>query len=322
MLILCKENIKKIAEENLSEITDAVEQAVIRAEKNDFLMPERMHISQGDNTHLVMPVYSNKRFSTKLVSVFPGNAKNNIPVINGMMSLNSSETGEPLALLNGASVTGYRTGAVGAVGVRHLADENVVSLGIVGAGVQGYHQILAASKEREFKRILIFDIDSAKADDLKQKLKFVLHDFVIDVLDDIDVFTKQCDVIITATTSKTPVLPANKTLLFGKTIISIGSFKPDMKEIPNEIFKNIDKCFVDTKTALSESGDMIEPIVNSIFHIDNIFTLGSYILNKESVKLKNTRFFKSVGMALFDLYVADKIYEIAIRDNIGVNYEL
>lgn len=322
MLLLNNNDIKKIAEENLLEITDAVEQAVLVAEKEDFLMPERMHVVQGENTHLVMPVYSKECYSTKLVSVFPENADKNIPVISGLMSLNSSETGKPLALLNGASVTGYRTGAVGAVGVRHLASKIISTIGVIGAGVQGYHQIIASLNERDVTTVLIFDTNSDKADSLKKKLQSVLSDCDIIVSNDIDDFTNKCDVIITATTSRKPVLPNNKRLLLGKTIIAIGSFRPNMKELPNVLFESIEKCIVDTKTAIRESGDIIEPIINNLFNIDDIITMGDFIKKKNDIELGNTRLFKSVGMALYDLFVAKKIYEIAVRNGIGTEYEL
>jgi len=322
MLLLNEENVSKIVEDHLSEITNTIEEAIINAENDKYIIPKRMHISQAENTHLIMPVYSEKLYSTKLVSVFPNNAQRNIPVINGMISLNSSKTGEALALLNGAAVTGYRTGAVGAVGVRYLTAENVETLGVVGAGVQGYHQVLAASKERDFKKIWIFDIDETKANALQKQLTKVLKSNIIYVSVDIVDFVQQCDVIITATTSQLPVLPDDKDLLLAKTIIAIGSFTPQMKELPNGLFHHINKCYVDTKIAIKESGDLINPINEHLLKEDDILLLREAIQHKIKFKETQSYLFKSVGMALFDLYAASKIYEIALKKGIGLDYNL
>ena len=322
MLLLNEENISKIVEDHLSEITNTIEEAIINAENDKYIIPIRMHISQAENTHLIMPVYSEKFYSTKLVSVFPNNTKKNVPVINGMISLNSSRTGEALALLNGATVTGYRTGAVGAVGLRYLTSEDVDTLGVVGAGVQGYHQVIAASKERDFKKILIYDIDNTKAIALQQKLIYILKSDIIDISENIENFVQQCDVIITATTSPVPVLPDDKNLLAGKTIIAIGSFTPQMKELPNALFHHIDKCYVDTKIAIKESGDLINPLNEHLLKEDDILLLGEAIQHKIKLKENQSYLFKSVGMALFDLYAASKIYEIALKEGIGLNYNL
>lgn len=322
MLLLNQANISTIVENHLPEITNTIEEALVNTENEKHIIPTRMHISQAQNTHLVMPVYSEKLFSTKLVSVFPDNAKKNLPVIHGMISLNSSETGEPLALLNGAAVTGYRTGAVGAVGVRYLTAKTVKTLGIVGAGVQGYHQVLAASKERDFKKIWIFDIDETKANALQKQLTKVLKSDVIDVSVDIVDFVQQCDVIITATTSPVPVLPDDQALLRGKSIMAIGSFTPKMKELPAALFHHIDKCYVDTKIAIKESGDLINPLNEHLLKEEDILLLGAAIQNKISIKENQSYLFKSVGMALFDLYAASKIYEIALKEGIGFNYDL
>ena len=94
----------------------------------------------------------------------------------------------------------------------------------------------------------------------------------------------------------------------GKTIIGIGSYKPDMREIPNGIFSGINQVFVDTLHGIKESGDLLEPLQKGIIQTSQVIPISDVILKKTEVE-GETRFFKSVGMAAFDLYGAMLIYE-------------
>ena len=94
-----------------------------------------------------MPCFGSDYFSTKLVSVFPKNLLIKEPMIYGSVILNDGQTGKPLAVMDGSKLTAMRTAAVGAVGVKHLSPENASTLGVVGLGIQGFHQALFACND-------------------------------------------------------------------------------------------------------------------------------------------------------------------------------
>jgi ornithine cyclodeaminase/alanine dehydrogenase-like protein (mu-crystallin family) len=127
------------------DVIEAVENAMLLYEGDDFRMPPRMHAEVDGNVLLLMPSFINSAFGTKLVSVFPGNIHLRQPVIQGVMLLNDGLTGAPLALMDASVLTGLRTGAVAAAGIRHLSDPAVRTLGIIGAGVQAWYQAIMAS---------------------------------------------------------------------------------------------------------------------------------------------------------------------------------
>ncbi len=85
----------------------------------------------GNNiiTILYMPCFLKSIFGAKILTLFPGNTAKNKPVIEGLVLLNDPETGEPLALLDGAKLTAVRTGAVGGDAVRYTTPENSKSVG-------------------------------------------------------------------------------------------------------------------------------------------------------------------------------------------------
>ena len=317
MHILNKQNIEKcIHPEGLIE---AVRKVFIIYESDDFLMPDRMHVDTNDNTLLLMPAFAKKYFGTKLVSVFPDNVKKNEPVIYGTMVLNDAQTGRPLAVIDGSSLTAHRTGAVGGLAAKTLANSDMRILGIVGAGVQSFHQALYICQTIDIDELFIFDIHPEKARKwvlaLKKKVRLR-----ITIAEDTNELCEKSDIIVTATTSNKPVLPNHQDLFRHKLILAFGSYKPDMKELPDAVFKNA-QIFTDTDFAKVESGDLAQPLKNGLITETQIRPLAK-VLNKEiEADYSKTIIFKSVGMALFDIMVSSYIYDEAISKQLGTDVD-
>ena len=322
MLILDKNDMVNAA--SFENILTAVETAMLLYEKKEFYQPERMHADYEKNTLLLMPCFTNDVFGTKIISLFPENKEKNLPVINGLMILNDGLTGKPLAILNGAKLTALRTAAVGSVSIRHLTPDSVKSLGIIGAGVQGFHQTLFATTVRDFSDIYIYDLSRQKAEHLAFSLAELLPDLNIQISNNTGELTEKSQVIITATDALSPVLPDDTDLLKGKHFVGIGSYKPSMREYPPALFELLNFVFVDTQHAREESGDLIDPLKIGLLKGEQIVTFGKFLTGEFDRQqfLNRTTFFKSVGMALFDVTAAKLIYENAIKRGIGEEVEL
>lgn len=298
------EDIKQMI--NRKEIISIIENSFRIYESGNFKMPDRMHVHEGDNTLLLMPCFSGDYFSTKLVSVFPGNREINKPAIYGNVILNCGKTGEPLAIFDGATVTSARTGAVGAVGVKYLSPENASSLGIIGAGVQGISLAQYSCEVRNFRTIYVFDPNEANIKRFNSELKSEFPDIEIIDAENSAAICEKSDVIITATTSEKPVI-SDSDIVEGKTYIGIGSFKPQMREFPDKLLLHVTNVFSDTDFAVNETGDLKTPIETGLLKRDNVYTLGK-IINGDIKPGGTTQFFKSVGMALFDLETVIYLY--------------
>jgi len=299
-----------------ADIMAAVERAMIIYEEKTFHMPLRMHAEYQGNMLLLMPCFTPNKFGTKLVSLFPENTSKNLSVLFGAMILNNGETGEPLALLNGSKLTALRTGAVGGVGIRYLAPENITKLGIIGAGVQGFHQVLFACAERNISDVFVFDQITCKIPSFIKNLSRELPQVKFHQAESTEALLKGAELIITATNSEKPVMPNQEELLKGKHFVGIGSYKPNMCEFPDALFQILDQMFIDTEHAKEESGDVIDPVKNEWIKKDQLFTLGKLIQGKIKSKGETT-LFKSVGMALFDVVVSELIYEKAVEKGLG-----
>ena len=307
MEFIDNKTIKKIA--IFAEWIEAMEQAMLKSLTSEIVLPKRMHLDHGDDTFLLMPCITDEYWSTKLVSFNPANQQMGRPSIHGTVVLNDSRTGEPLAIMDGSSITAMRTAAITAVGIKNLSPEGCHSLGIIGTGVQGEFQALFACSVREITVIWAFDQNKENlkqfSTELNKKLPKVK---IIHAADSMEV-AMNSEVIITATNSKQPVFPDEKELFTGKTFVGIGSYKPDCREFPEQLFRQLDQIFVDTMDGKKESGDLIAPVLNHWISEDKIHPL-SRLLSGDVIATANpTRLFKTVGSAVFDLFAAKLVYE-------------
>lgn len=317
MLYIGKENICNAV--SAEELLDEVENTLRQQEVGDFSMPSRLHLDSRESTFLLMPCLTQSYFGTKLVSVFPQNSTLNLPLVDAVMVLNNAATGEVLAILDGQTLTALRTGAVGGVGVRHLCPPDVERLGIVGTGVQGFNQALFAASVRPIKEISVCGRRPEGVAALVEKLSLKLPGIRIRTAAMIEDLLESSQVVITATSSALPVLPNDEVLLKDKLFVGIGSYRPDMREFPEALYRLADRIFIDTLHAIEESGDLVVPLQKGWITRDQVNTLGYMLRADSGVKgfLGETRVFKSVGMALFDVNIAGLIYKKALEKGMG-----
>lgn len=321
MLIINKEEIRKEIDLNL--FVDAVEEAMLIHESGRFQMPIRMDMNFEKNSLLLMPCATEKYFGAKLVSLFPNNPMNGHPVIYGLVVLNDGETGKPIALMDGALVTGLRTAAVGSLSIKYMTDANVSKLGVVGAGVQGYYQTLMACSVRKFTDVYLSDVDAHRLDELQQKLQNDLPGVAIHKMKSSDEVLWNSEVIITATNSTKPLFTDIDDLFCGKHFVAIGSYKPEMREYPKAIYNRLDYAFIDTEHALHETGDLITPINGGWIAKEKVKSIGKILSGEISLpKNTNPTLFKSVGMALFDVVTASMVTQIAKQKGLGMEVSL
>jgi len=286
----------------------AMEDALRDTAEGRVEVPPREHIDRGHNTFLLMPCFGKDYFSTKLVSVFPKNILKHKPVIYGTVVLNDGQTGEPLAVLDGSKLTAMRTAAVGSLGVKYLAPEKASTLGIIGLGIQGFHQALFACEIRPIKELRIMDHSRENMKLFTERFHTFFKHIKVIPCDTAAELCAASEIIITATGSHYPVVPEEPEFWRGKTLIGIGSYKPEMREFPDEVMRELSQVFVDTLHSIVEAGDLLLPLQNGIITKKQVIPLSELISGKVSLQ-GETRFFKSVGMAAFDLYGARLVYE-------------
>ncbi len=139
----------------------------------------------------------------------------------------------------------------------------------------------------------------------------------VTVMENVDDAISNADVIVTATNATQPVF--NKPLDAGVHVNAVGSFKPDMQEIPSETMLVANKIVVESmEAALEETGDLKVPLEEGIITERSLHgELGDIVIGKISGRDDNEEVtvFKSVGLAIVDIVVAQYFYKKAQQTN-------
>jgi ornithine cyclodeaminase len=292
-----------------AEWIEAMELAMLKSLTSEIVLPKRMHLDHGDDTFLLMPCITEEYWATKLVSFNPANKQLGLPSIYGTVVLNDTKTGVPLAIMDGSAITAMRTAAITAVGIKNLSPIESHALGIIGTGVQGISQALFACSVREITQIWAFDQNKDNLEKFSKAVNQKHPKIKINQAVDSTEVVLNSEVIISATNSQHPVFPDTKELFTGKTLIGIGSYKPDCREFPEQLFRQLDQLFVDTLDGKKESGDIIDPVLNNWISEDKIYPLAGLLSGSVYPTANATRLFKTVGNAVFDLFAAKLVYE-------------
>jgi ornithine cyclodeaminase/alanine dehydrogenase-like protein (mu-crystallin family) len=129
---------------------------------DDTTVPQRLHCSLRDPSEqpavlLLMPAWhASLGVGTKLVSVFPGNARLGLPSVQGLYVLMDPRNGRPLAVLDGGELTARRTAAASALASRYLSRPDSRCLLMVGTGRLARHLPLAHAQTRPIERVLVW----------------------------------------------------------------------------------------------------------------------------------------------------------------------
>jgi len=288
--------------------------------------PVRMNLPiQNDGQRaLFMPVFSQDldQVGLKVVTVNPENHLHGLPFIHAFITVNDASTGVPLALMDGEYITSLRTGAGSGLATEILSRPDSSVLAIFGTGVQAYTQIEAVCAVRPIRHIIIFGRSPERTDHFTESLRDRYTIDIIQAKEPTDL--AEADIVCTATTSLTPVFSAEH-LTSGTHINGIGSYRPDMREIPDEVIAKA-KVVVDQRDAcLHEAGDLTIPIQNGIFDASHIHAeLGEILLHHQKGRTSNSEitFFKSVGNAIQDLVIASFLVNTANQVNLGTEVDL
>lgn len=140
-----------------------------------------------------------------------------------------SASGELLALLDGAAMNPFKTGATGAVAVDALARPDARTLGVIGAGSQGWGQVLATATVRDFEEVLVTSRSSASRERFVEMLAEAVSvpAYAVAATDEL---VGQSDVLITATTSSEPVFD-DADLEPGTHVTAMGQYHPERREV-------------------------------------------------------------------------------------------
>ena len=295
MLILDEAAVRRLL--NMRALIPAVERALRTLSAGEAAQPLRVMVPVAGHGGFLgsMPAYAGGQLGAKLVTFFPNNK--GVPTHHALVVLFKPETGEPMAVMDGRLITEMRTAAVSAAATNVLARRDAAVLAILGSGVQAHSHLEALRMVRDFREVRVWSPRNAGA---------FAERFGVRGARSAEEAVRGADVVLVATTSRTPVL-MGEWLAPGMHVNAIGAPRPDWRELDDEVMRKA-KLYVEQREAASrESGDVIAG--------GNIFAeIGEVFGGKKAGRQSpgEITLFKSVGVAVEDLASAELVYQHAL----------
>lgn len=314
ILILNEQEIEHLL--TMRECIGVMEEALAALARGEVHNPLRQAIrAPGANGLLgLMPAFRGGEtplYGLKEVCVFPGNPARGLDTHLGAVLLHSGETGELLAVMNASAITAIRTAAVSAVATRLLARDDAHTLAIIGAGVQARTHLEAIPLVRNIDDVRIVSRTSAKAEMLAGKGARVVAS--------VEEGVRGADIVVTATSSQEPVLK-REWLADGVHINAVGSSIAVARELDSATVAAA-SLFVDRReSTVNESGDYLFALREGAITEGHIRAeIGDILIGRATGRTSDGEItlFKSLGLAVEDLAVAQFLHEKASREGVG-----
>ena len=308
---------------SMSDCIDAVDTAMraLSSGRADVPLRTVMKLPGGRNFFGVMPGYLSEPqgLGTKIITIFPDNAKLGLSSHVGLVLLFDSEIGFPLAVMDAGEVTAIRTAAASAVATRALARHDAAHLAIIGTGEQAVTHLEAISLVRTLKSVRVWGRTPSKAAAFAQEHGSRLG-LAIEVSGSVEAAVRSADIICTVTSSREPILNG-AWLQKGAHVNLVGASQQTAREADNDVVA-VSRFFVDSRvSARAEAGELKHAIAAGLVSDSHVLgEIGDVLNGKVVGRTSNDDItvYKSLGVAAQDMAAARVIYDRATRDGIGM----
>jgi ornithine cyclodeaminase len=281
-------------------------------------------LTESDAHFLLMPGSAPElpAYGAKIVSLHQGNKARQLPVIQGLVALFDSETGTPVAIIDGAEVTAIRTAAASGLATRALARTSASSHGVLGTGVQAATHIEAIGCVRDIGEVRVWGRDTNKArsfaDD--QARRFGLDVTAVESAAE----AVGCDIVSAVTGATEPILEG-AWLSPGAHVNLLGGHTPSDREADSDAMTR-SSVYVDVlASARAEAGDILIPVEEGrIRWSDVVGEIGQLLAGEITGRVDDNQvtLYKSLGTVAQDLFAANYLFEAATAADAGTTVKL
>ncbi|MBN8655028.1 MAG: ornithine cyclodeaminase family protein [Anaerolineae bacterium] len=310
MLILSRKEVEELLDPQ--ELLSALENGFKALSAGQLNVPPRNQAIAPKGILVGMPAYMpGQLMSVKLVTVFHENKT--VPAHQATITLFDSETGTPLAFMDGEHITAMRTAAGAILSIKHLARKNSKRLAIIGAGVLGDAHLRMIGTLSGIDEIFIASKNFANAQAL------ALRASNAHAVDSIHQAVSNADIVCLCTSSLEPVIQANW-LKEGVHVTSVG-YRPPGGELPRDLIE-ASHIFVESKVAFNAPPVGCSELQGLAPEFGT--ELGEMLLKQKPGRRSENEatIYKSMGHAMEDLVAANLVYEKARAKKIGQTIEL
>jgi ornithine cyclodeaminase len=227
---------------------------------------------------------------------------------DGLMLLFKKGTGELVCVLRDECyLTNVRTAAAGAVSAKYLAPKDVECIGVIGAGTQGRMQVEYLAQVTRCKEVMVWDMDQGALDDYKKDMEPL--GYRVQTMLSTEDICAHCNLIVTATPSKSPLLSANK-IRKGTHITAMGADTPEKNELDPWILHKADIVVADSISQCLLRGEIHHALAAGVLQKERIVELGNVIISPELRRRSGEQITIAdlTGVAVQDLQIAKAVY--------------
>ncbi|OED40479.1 hypothetical protein ACH42_16455 [Endozoicomonas sp. (ex Bugula neritina AB1)] len=289
-----------------------VMEAIAEGHKTECALIDDILFQQKGNSLLSRAAWvAGQGIGVKTASIFPGNQhlEEPLPNINAIFTLFEDKTGLPVAIIDGAFLTKWKTAGDSVLGSYLLARPDSHCLVILGAGAVAESLIDAYSEIfPSLEKIIIWNRTWEKAQKIAER--YTTTKLPVTATKDLEQAIRSADIVSSATMSSEPFINGDW-VQPGTHIDLIGAFRPDMREAMDNLI-NKARIFVDTKeTTLHDIGEMRIPLEQGVITQGDI--LGDLYSLCNGARARKSReditLFKNGGGAHLDVLTALYIYQ-------------
>jgi ornithine cyclodeaminase/alanine dehydrogenase-like protein (mu-crystallin family) len=277
------------------DLIPAIRQALMDFSAGRVLQPVRtvMRVASSAGWFAVMPAVYGQVMGAKMVAFYPGNVALEKHTHLATIQLFRSDTGEPLAVMDGRLITEMRTAAVSAVAIDLLAPPQPRVLAILGSGVQARSHARALAKIRSFAEVRVW----SRSYDHAQTFAAEIGARVTTA----EQAVAGADVVLALTSSPEPIV-FGKWLKNDALVCAVGASTADRRELDDEAMRGV--VLVESReAALREAGDIV------LAHAQVTAEIGELLNGTQIHRNDRPVVFKSVGMAIEDIATAKLVYD-------------
>jgi alanine dehydrogenase len=311
-LLLTEEDVKSILTMPLG--LEAVETSFRRLADGSAVSHSRQRlrmVGKGYFHYMAAADSAGGYMGLKIYSVSASGARFLVPLM-------SAQSGEMLALIEANYLGQIRTGAASGLATRLMAREDARMAGVIGTGLQARTQLEAVALARKLERVHAFSRDAARREQFANEMTARLGLRVTPVAT-AEQAVRGADILITSTTSTKPVVEG-RWLEPGVHINAIGANFAEKRELDTEVVARCDVIAADSvEQSKLEAGDLIQAFGNDVSRWAAVRELAQIVSGKLPGRTNRSQItlFKSNGIAIEDIVVAGRIYELARQRRMG-----
>jgi ornithine cyclodeaminase/alanine dehydrogenase-like protein (mu-crystallin family) len=329
LLFVSQEDVVAAGGLDMDGTIEVVEEALRLHAKGEAIAPKKSSILWSDDLDsdeklgriMAMPAYVGGDMGVtgvKWIPSVPDNATRGLPRGIGVILLSDRETGMPIAVLDGTVVSAMRTGAIGGIAARALANPGSSVVTLLGAGVQARTQLMALERTLPLEEVRIHDVGEGRAAKFCERE----HRGAIRLVP-VDDPAEACAgsaVVVAATMADRPFVPP-EWLDAGAVFVSISSLDPTL-----ELISSCDVLVTDVWE--HETGHHSRPfaraLIAGIVTREQVTELGQLLIGNAPGRTSETQrvLVSPVGLGIEDVAEAWRIVRRAKELGIGTPLRL